>query len=100
MQIASHCLRSICTHIRLQSNIVILAGYETTANTLAYCMYLLSKNPTTQQQIFQVVDQVQGQPGQEDKFPYVRAVINEALQLFSHKAFTESATTSEIATGT
>ena len=63
---------------------MILAGYETTANTLAFCVYLLSKSPATQQQVFQEVDHFQGQPGQEDldKFPYVRAVINEALRLF------------------
>ena len=67
---------------------MILAGYETTANTLAYCVYLLSKSPATQQQVFQEVDQFRGpegdQPGLEDleKFPYVRAVVNEALRLF------------------
>lgn len=100
MQIASHCLRCICTHIALQSKIVILAGYKTAANTSAYCIYLLSKTPTTQQQKFQVVDQVQ--PGQEDldMSPFVRSVINEALQLLLHKAFTGAATTSDIATST
>ncbi len=63
---------------------MIVAGYGATANTLAYCVYLLSKNPTTQEQVSQEVDQFQGQPGQEDlqKFSYVRAVINEALRLF------------------
>jgi len=83
MQVLSHraCLAFAGT---LQHrSVMIVAGYGATANTLAYCVYLLSKNPTTQEQVSQEVDQFQGQPGQEDlqKFSYVRAVINKALWL-------------------
>jgi len=35
---------------------MMLAGYETTANTLAFCIYLLGKNPHAQQQLLQEVD--------------------------------------------
>ena len=34
----------------------MLAGYETTANTLAFCIYLLAKHPHAQQQLLQEVD--------------------------------------------
>ena len=63
---------------------MILAGYETTANTLAYSIYLLGKNPTAQQQLLQEVDAFPQQPGYDDllSFPYAAAVINEALRLY------------------
>ncbi len=32
------------------------AGYETTANTLAFCIYLLGQHPHAQQQLLQEVD--------------------------------------------
>ena len=35
---------------------MMLAGYETTANTLAFCIYLLGKHPHAQQQLLQEVD--------------------------------------------
>ena len=62
---------------------MILAGYETTANTLAYCVYCISKTPHCQQQLLDEVDQFKGRPGYDDlaTFPYVRAVVNEALRL-------------------
>ena len=40
---------------------MILAGYETTANTLAYSIYLLGKNPEAQQRLLQEVDQLASQ---------------------------------------
>ncbi len=63
---------------------MILAGYETTANTLAYSIYLLGKNPETQQHLLQEIDQSQGRPGYDSlhQFPYAAAVINEALRLY------------------
>ncbi len=63
---------------------MILAGYETTANTLAYSIYLLGKNPKAQQQLLQEIDQSQGRPGYDSlhQFPYAAAVINEALRLY------------------
>lgn len=63
---------------------MILAGYETTANTLAYSIYLLGKNPEAQQRLLQEVDQFPGQPGYDSlhQFPYAAAVISEALRLY------------------
>jgi len=45
-----------CRQIATQTNLMMLAGYETTANTLAFCIYLLGKNPHAQQQLLQEVD--------------------------------------------
>ena len=63
---------------------MILAGYETTANTLAYSIYLMGRNLTTLMRFLQEVDQFSGKPGYEDlqQFPYAAAVINEALRLY------------------
>ena len=63
---------------------MILAGYETTANTLAFSIYLLGRNPSAQQSLLQEVDQFAGRPGYDDlqQFPYAAAVINEALRLY------------------
>ena len=63
---------------------MILAGYETTANTLAYCIYFISKTPHCQQQLLDEIDQFKGCPSYGDlaAFPYVRAVVNEALRLY------------------
>ena len=46
----------MCRQIAAQSNIFILAGYETTANTLAFCVYLLCKHPEAQQKVIAEVD--------------------------------------------
>lgn len=39
-----------------QSNTFILAGYETTANTLAYCIYNIAAHPEVQQRLLAEVD--------------------------------------------
>lgn len=63
---------------------MVLAGYETTANALAFCIYLLSKHPDAQQRLIQEVDRFRGSPSYDDlsQFPFVRAVINEVLRLY------------------
>ncbi len=50
---------------------MMLAGYETTANTLAYSVYLLGNQPHTQQQLLQEVDKFQVQ--------YLRYVMHAVL---------------------
>lgn len=45
-----------CRQIATQTNLIMLAGYETTANTLAFCIYLLARHPHAQQQLLQEVD--------------------------------------------
>jgi YD repeat-containing protein len=40
-----------------QSNTFILAGYETTANTLSFCIYNIALDPEVQRRLLQEVDQ-------------------------------------------
>ena len=70
-----------------QSFIFLLAGYETTANTLAYACYLLATNPDTQQKLINEIDAncpdtnsidyecVQG-------LPYLDMIISETLRMY------------------
>jgi hypothetical protein len=39
-----------------QSNTFILAGYETTANTLSFCIYSIAHDPEVQRRLVQEVD--------------------------------------------
>ena len=62
---------------------MILAGYETTANTLSYCIYELGRHPHVQQRLLQEVDRCPGRPSYDSlqHFPYAAAIINETLRL-------------------
>ncbi len=62
----------------------MLAGYETTAVALTYCIYLISKHPQAQERLIKEADAFKGQPSYEqlDHFPYAAAVLSEALRLF------------------
>lgn len=51
-----------CRQIATQTNLMLLAGYETTANALAFCIYLLGKHPHAQQKLLQEVDAFKVQP--------------------------------------
>lgn len=69
-----------------QSNTFILAGYETTANTLSFCIYNIARDPEVQRRLLQEVDQF----GRDrrvtyqdlDKFPFIEAVVRESLRLY------------------
>lgn len=62
----------------------MMAGYETTAVSLTYCIYLLSRHPQAQERLIKEADAFTGQPTYEqlDQFPYAAAVLNEALRIF------------------
>lgn len=70
-----------------QANTFILAGYETTANTLSYCVYNIAGNPRVQERLLAEVDAF-GRDRQithadlATSFPYAEAVIKESLRLF------------------
>lgn len=68
------------------SNTLIAAGFETTANALAFTLYLLSKNPEAAERLREEVDTFgQGQmPTYEDlhRFPWAAACIDEATRLY------------------
>ncbi|KAK9827982.1 hypothetical protein WJX81_005128 [Elliptochloris bilobata] len=69
-----------------QVNVMILAGFETTANALAFATYLLSTNPTKRERLLAEVDAF----GRKrvptlhdlDKLPYLEACLKESLRLF------------------
>lgn len=71
--------------VRDESFILILAGHETTASTIAWCFYYLSRNPQAREQLEKEVDEVlDGKaPTPEDyrDFIYTRAVFDETLRL-------------------
>lgn len=51
------CCRGGChLQIAAQSNTFILAGYETTANTLSFSIYNIALHPEVQQRLLQEVD--------------------------------------------
>ena len=64
----------------------MLAGHETTANTLSWSLALLSAYPSARQQLEAEVDSVLGDrdpdAGDADKLPWTRAVVAEALRLY------------------
>lgn len=65
---------------------LLFAGHETTANTLCWALYLLSRHPRVAQRLH---EEVRTQVGErrvavEDlpRLPYVEQVVNEALRLY------------------
>ncbi|KAJ9522015.1 hypothetical protein QJQ45_005047 [Haematococcus lacustris] len=67
-----------------EANTFILAGTETTANTLTYCLYFLAQNPAILQALQEEVDAF-GPPGTpitaEDQFPWADAIVAESQRL-------------------
>jgi cytochrome P450 len=64
----------------------LLAGHETTANTLSWTMALLSAYPSARQRLETELDSVLGDRDPEasdaDKLPWTRAVVAEAMRLY------------------
>lgn len=65
----------------------LLAGEDTTANTLSWMIHLLSRHPEEQRTLQQSVDEVLGgaamwsQPEESDRLQYIDAVMCETLRL-------------------
>jgi cytochrome P450 len=64
----------------------MLAGHETTANTMSWSLALLSAYPSARQQLEAEADSVLGDrepdAGDADKLPWTRAVVAEAMRLY------------------
>jgi cytochrome P450 len=64
----------------------MLAGHETTANTMSWTLALLSAYPSARHQLEAEVDTVLADRGPEagdaDKLPWTRAVVSEAMRLY------------------
>ncbi|QRK05343.1 cytochrome P450 [Archangium violaceum] len=73
---------------QLRDNLIFIfsAGYETSANTLAWTWYLLSKHPEVYERLRKEVDEVlQGRaPTYEDlaSLPYVHQVVKEVMRIY------------------
>ncbi|CAL8464544.1 g4079 [Coccomyxa elongata] len=74
------------TEIIAQAFIFLLAGYETTANTLAFTTYALASNPDKVAKLVEEIDREtpSGEVTAEHlvRMPYVDACIKEALRLY------------------
>lgn len=72
--------------IAAQANTLIAAGYETSANALAFTIFCLATHPEAEAQLLAEIDAfgADKEPGLDDlpRFPYVAAVINEALRMY------------------
>jgi cytochrome P450 len=73
--------------LRDEATTLVIAGSETTGNTVAWACYLLATHPDAQRRLQREVDLVLGgaDAGAETlgALPYTRAVITEALRLYS-----------------
>ena len=73
--------------LRDEATTLVIAGSETTGNTVAWASYLLATHPPVQERLQQEVDLVLNgaDAGYEDldRLPFTRAVITEALRLYS-----------------
>lgn len=71
--------------IRDEVHMLLLAGHETSASMLTWCLYYLSRYPETREKMEREVDEVLGGrlPEEEHlgKLVYTRAVFDEALRL-------------------
>lgn len=74
------------TELRDEVFAMLFAGHETTASTLTWVWYLLSRHPAVEQRLREEIDQVLGgrRPTMDDlpKLVYTRHVIDETLRLY------------------
>ena len=74
--------------VRDQLNLFVLAGYETTANTLAYVAFLLSQNPEAEARLVDEINRLAPDKAKKldfkdlSKFEYTSNVVSEALRLY------------------
>lgn len=74
------------TEVRAEVSTFLVAGHETSANTLSWSLALLSAFPVARARLEDEVDSVLGgrapQPADLDRLPWTAAVISEALRLY------------------
>uniref|UniRef100_A0A8C6WM66 Cytochrome P450, family 27, subfamily A, polypeptide 7 n=1 Tax=Neogobius melanostomus TaxID=47308 RepID=A0A8C6WM66_9GOBI len=63
---------------------LLLAGVDTTSNTLTWALHLLSLNPEAQDRLHREVSQIQPDPPAEEitRLPYLKATIKETLRMY------------------
>ncbi|KAH9896523.1 cytochrome P450 [Cubamyces lactineus] len=81
-----------------QVSTYIVAGHETTSQTLAFTLYELSRHPDKQQRLREELDEFVGEPNYDDfnnRLPYLDAVMKEALRLYPALPYMERVATKE-----
>ncbi|NXR46275.1 CP24A protein, partial [Hippolais icterina] len=81
-----------------------IAGVETTANSLLWALYNLSRNPHVQQKLFQEIQRVLGaqkSPSAESlrDMPYLKACLKESMRLSPSVPFTTRTIDTEMVLG-
>ncbi|KAJ0070558.1 hypothetical protein NL108_015880, partial [Boleophthalmus pectinirostris] len=63
---------------------LLLAGVDTTSNTLTWALHLLSLNPEVQRRLYSEVSQSGPEPSAEEvtRMPYLKATIKETLRMY------------------
>ncbi|TVP65744.1 MAG: cytochrome P450 [Nodularia sp. (in: Bacteria)] len=63
---------------------LLLAGYETTATSIAWALYLIQKHPEVREKLLQELDTLGDSPDPMSIFrlPYLTAVCNETLRIY------------------
>jgi cytochrome P450 len=73
--------------LRDEATTLVIAGSETTGNTIAWTCYLLARHPQVQERLQEEVDRALAGADASyetlDGLPFTRAVITEALRLYS-----------------
>ncbi|CAK5282791.1 unnamed protein product [Mycena citricolor] len=70
-----------------QTSVLLVAGQDTTANTLTFALYELAQRPEVQSRLrAEVLDAVQDTEIRYDAIPVLNAVIKEALRLYPAEA--------------
>ncbi|WP_051871599.1 cytochrome P450 [Streptomyces sclerotialus] len=85
--------------IRDQLVVMSGAGFETTANSLAFAFWLLSQHPEAEKQVHAEVDRTlagrTATPADLDGLPYTRRVIHEVLRMYPPGWFFTRVTTTD-----
>jgi cytochrome P450 len=88
-QVAVHSEDRLTADAIISETLVFLvAGSETTSNTLGFAIYSLLSHPEQLQKLYKEIDEVPSEGGpfkheQLKNLPYLNAVINETLRVFS-----------------
>ncbi|CAK5262387.1 unnamed protein product [Mycena citricolor] len=71
-----------------QTSILLVAGQDTTANTLVFCLIALARDPSLQDKLrAEILARLPGQP--YNQLPLLNAVIKEALRMFPAEPLTD-----------
>ena len=70
--------------IRNEAIVIFMAGHETTANTLAWAWYLLSRSARVRDKFHREIDALGRAPTFDDvsSLPFTRAIVEETLRLY------------------